>query len=61
MTTNSVEDRLNALEKANKDLQEKLEYTMREAERAKAATDCLKLVNSYCYYHAQGRNRDGTC
>ena len=51
MATKSVEERLDYLEK-------KLESTTQDAERAKAATECLKLISSYCYYHAQNRDRD---
>lgn len=51
MAAKSVEERLSELEA-------RLEKTTRDAEQAKAAADCLKLVNSYCYYHAQNRDRD---
>ena len=58
MVTKSVEQRLAELEKANKDLQGKLESVTREAERAYAATECLRMISKYCYYHVQGRDRE---
>ena len=58
MATKSVEQRLADLESTNNDLQEKLESVTRSAERAYAATECLRLISKYCYYHVQGRDRD---
>jgi hypothetical protein len=51
MATKSIEARLAEVEK-------KLEYATREAERARAATECLRLVSRYCYLHARGRDRE---
>lgn len=50
MTAMSVEERLNTLE-------EKLNKVSVEAERAYAATECLRLISRYAYLHAKGEDR----
>lgn len=45
MATKSLEERVAALEKANKELQKSAKL----GERAYAATECMKLISRYCY------------
>lgn len=57
MPAKSIEERLGDLEKSNEELKAKVEYAIREAERARAATECLRLVSRYAYLHAAGKDR----
>jgi len=57
MATKSVEDRLNELEKKNKALEETVSKVSKRAEKAYAATECLRLISRYAYLHAAGKDR----
>jgi len=50
MATKTVEQRLAAVEKTLKSVQ-------RQAERAYAATECLRMISRYSYLHAAGKDK----
>jgi len=53
----SLEERVTELEAKNAKLEEDLKKVSWRAEKAYAATECLRLISRYCYLHAAGKDR----